>query len=69
MRRYNQENLNKAAWSWGVIVSVDSEGRDVFVIDAQCGGKRFVVCADEKLTAFLELERVTLESLRFQNDE
>jgi hypothetical protein len=27
-------------------------------------GKRFVVQADEKLTAFLELERVTRESLQ-----
>jgi len=27
--------------------------------------KRFIVSADEKLTAFLELERVTKESLRF----
>jgi hypothetical protein len=27
--------------------------------------KRFVVRAEEKLTAFLELERVTRESLRF----
>jgi hypothetical protein len=32
-------------------------------------GKRFVVHADEKLTAFLELERVTRESLRFLNAE
>jgi hypothetical protein len=27
---------------------------------------RFIVTADEKLTAFLELERVTCESFRFQ---
>jgi hypothetical protein len=32
-------------------------------------GKRFIVMADEKLTAFLELERVTRESLRFPNAE
>jgi hypothetical protein len=32
-------------------------------------GKRFVVRAEEILTAFLELERVTRESLRFQNAE
>jgi hypothetical protein len=32
-------------------------------------GKRFVVRADEKLTAFLELERVTRELLRFLNAE
>jgi hypothetical protein len=32
-------------------------------------GKRFVVSADEKLTAFLELERVTQESSCFLNAE
>jgi len=32
-------------------------------------GKRFVVRADEKLTAFVELDRVTRESLRFLNAE
>jgi len=34
-----------------------SEGLTIFVADAHRGdGKRFVVRADEKLTAFLELE-------------
>ena len=33
-----------------------------FVVDAhRSGGKRFVVHADEELTAFLELERITHE--------
>jgi hypothetical protein len=32
-------------------------------------GERFVVRADEKLTAFLELERVTRESFRSPNAE
>jgi len=32
-------------------------------------GKRFVARSDEKLTAFLELERVTRESLRSSNVE
>jgi hypothetical protein len=37
-----------------------TEGRTVFVTNAQRGnGKRFVVHADEKLTAFLELDFVT----------
>jgi hypothetical protein len=37
--------------------AVDSSGRTIFVADAhRGGGKRFVVHADEKLTAFLELE-------------
>jgi len=41
---------------------VDSEGRTIFVVDAHLdNGKRFVVRSDEKLTAFLELERITHE--------
>ena len=41
-----------------------------FVVDANRGhGQRLVVHADEKLTAFLELEKVPRESLRFQNAE
>jgi hypothetical protein len=37
---------------------VDSEGRTIWIADAhRDDGKRFVVHADEKLTAFLELER------------
>jgi hypothetical protein len=41
---------------------VDRGGRTIFVADAHRGdGKRFVVRADEKLTAFLELERITHE--------
>jgi len=40
------------------------------VVDANRGhGQRLVVHADEKLTAFLELEKIARESLRFQNDE
>jgi hypothetical protein len=51
------DNLSKAGWSWGCVSSVDSRGRTIFVADAHCGdGKHFVVRADEKLTAFMELE-------------
>ena len=35
---------------------VDSEGRRIFVADAHRDGKRFIVRADEKLTAFVELK-------------
>jgi hypothetical protein len=36
---------------------VDSEGQTIWIVDAHRGdGKCFVVRADEKLTAFLELE-------------
>jgi hypothetical protein len=52
------DNLSKAGWSLGWISAVDREGRTIFVADAHRGdGRRFVVLADEKRTAFLELER------------
>jgi hypothetical protein len=37
---------------------IDSSGRTIWIAEAhRDDGKRFVVRADEKLTAFLELER------------
>ena len=51
------DNLSKAGWSWGCASAVDSRGRKIFVADAHRGdNQRFIVRADEKLTAFLELE-------------
>jgi hypothetical protein len=39
------------------VSAVDSEGRTIWIADAhRDNGKRFVARADEKLTAFLELE-------------
>jgi hypothetical protein len=39
------------------VSAVDSSGRTIWIADAYRGdGKRFVVRADEKLTAFVELE-------------
>ena len=44
--------------------AVDSEGRTIWITDAhRDDGKRFLVRADEKLTAFLELERATCVGL------
>ena len=64
------DNLSKAGWSWGCVATVDSNGQTIFVADAhRDNGKRFIVTADEKLRAFLELQRVTRESLRFPNAE
>jgi hypothetical protein len=52
------DKLSKAGWSWGCVATVDSRGRTILVADAhRDDGKRFVVRADKKLTAFLELER------------
>jgi hypothetical protein len=43
----------------GCVSAVDSNGRTIWIADAHRGdGKRFVVQADEKLSAFLELESV-----------
>jgi hypothetical protein len=40
---------------WGS--AIDSNGRTIWIADAQRDdGQRFIVRADEKLTAFLELE-------------
>jgi hypothetical protein len=52
------DNLRKAGWSWGCVSALDQQGRTIWIADAhRDDGKRFVVRSDEKLTAFLELER------------
>ena len=53
------DNLSKAGWSWGCISAVDSRGRTIFAVDVHRDSQRFIVRADEKSTAFLELESVT----------
>jgi hypothetical protein len=51
------DKLSKAGWSLGCISAVDSNGQTIFVADAHRDDEnRFVVRADEKLTAFIELE-------------
>jgi hypothetical protein len=51
-------NLSAAGWTWGVVSAMNTDGKTVFVADAhRSDGKRFVVRADELLTAFVELER------------
>jgi hypothetical protein len=46
----------EAGWSWGCVSAIDSRGRTIWIADAhRDDGKRFVVPADEKLTAFIEL--------------
>jgi hypothetical protein len=59
MRRWEiiADNLSKAGWSWGCVSALNCNGRTIWIADAHRGdGKRFVVLADEKLTAFMELE-------------
>jgi hypothetical protein len=51
------DNVSKAGWSWGCASAVDSSGRTIWIVDARRNeGQRFIVRADEKLTAFVELE-------------
>jgi hypothetical protein len=51
------DNLSKRGCTWGCASTVDARGRTIFVADAHCcEGKRFIVRADEKLTAFVELK-------------
>jgi len=57
-------NLKKRGWRLDYVSALDSQGRTIWIADAHRDGKRFVVRADEKLTALcLELERVTRENL------
>ena len=50
------DDLRKAGWSWSCVSAVDYRGRTIFTVDAHRDGKRFIVRADEKLTALVELE-------------
>ena len=55
------DNLSKAGWSWGCVSAIDRERRTIWIVDAHGDGKRFIVRADEILTAFLEVERAIHE--------
>jgi hypothetical protein len=50
------DNLTKAGWSFGWVSALDLEGRTIWIVDAHGYGKRFVVRAEEKVTAFLGLQ-------------
>jgi hypothetical protein len=53
------DNLKTAGWSLGWVSALDGEGRTIRIVDTHRDGQRHVVHADEKLTAFLELESAT----------
>ena len=47
---------------------MDSNGRTIWIVDAhRDDGKRFIVRADELLTAFVELEREVLTEVGFDS--
>jgi len=45
------DDLSKSGFSLGWVSAIDLEGRTIWIVDAHRDGKRFVVRADEKLTA------------------
>jgi hypothetical protein len=63
-------NLKKAGWRWGCVSTINSSGQTIFVAHAhRDDGKRFAKHADEKLTLFIELERVTRNELLFVGEQ
>jgi hypothetical protein len=46
------DNLKKAGWNLGWVSALDREGNTIWIVDAHREGKRFIVRADEMLTAF-----------------
>jgi hypothetical protein len=51
------DNLSKAGWNCGCISSTGREGQQFWVAAAEHDGAgRFILRADEKLAAFLELK-------------
>ena len=55
------DNLSKAGWSLGWVSALNIEGGTIWIVDAHGYGKRFIIRAEEILTAFLELERAIHE--------
>jgi len=50
------DNLSKAGWSWGCVSAIDLEARTIWIVDAhRDDGKRYVVRADQLLTAIRNL--------------
>jgi hypothetical protein len=55
------DRLSKAGWTLGWVSAIDSNGQTIWIVDAhRDDGRRFIVRADEKLSAFVELERQVL---------
>jgi hypothetical protein len=51
------DNLRKADWRCGCISTTDEEGRQFWVVAAEReDARRFIVQADDNLSAFLELD-------------
>jgi hypothetical protein len=51
----------KPVGSLGWVSGIDRESRTIWIVDAHGYGKRFIVRADEILTAFVELQQAIHE--------
>jgi hypothetical protein len=51
------EKLRQPGFSWGCSTEIDSTGRVLYTADAYArDGRRFTALADERVTAFVELQ-------------
>ena len=58
-RKALQESLSFWMEPGGWVSAIDAQGRTIWIVDAhRDDGKRFVAHADEKVSAFMELESV-----------
>jgi hypothetical protein len=49
------DRLSASGWSLGWVSAIDSNGQTIWIVDAhRDNGKRFVVRAEEKLTAITQ---------------
>ena len=56
------DRLRAAGWSLGWVSAIDAQGRTIWIVEAhRDDGKRFIVRAEEILTAFVEMERAIHE--------
>ena len=55
------DRLHAEGWSYGIAEHLTKHGL-LFCVDAHRDGKRFIVKADDLLTAFLSLERDAIAS-------
>ena len=60
------DKLHARGWSWGMVQAIQ-EGAPIWIVDAERGGERHIVRAEEITVAFLELERSTENRSLYEN--
>jgi len=57
------DRLHDAGWSLGWVLAINRQGRTIWIADAHGYGMRFIVRADEILTAFLDLQSTVSDAI------